>query len=210
MKFLKAAIVAFALAVSACVPANADAARAQTVEQRAHAATVRIDFDNGVCSGTVIGPHAILTATHCFKRPSSSVAINGSAVQIADRVDDGNDHSIIYVDRKFSNVVKLSAERAEQGDSAHYWGNPAGLKDVYRTGKLVAFDGDGVTEVRMELYDMNSFQGDSGAGIFNDRHELVGVVSGIFNFLSEGTYAKFMAALPLKFTPDELARATGK
>jgi V8-like Glu-specific endopeptidase len=35
---------------------------------RSRAVALRLEMDgNGVCSGTAIGPHLILSATHCFE-----------------------------------------------------------------------------------------------------------------------------------------------
>ena len=50
-----------------------------------------LTFADGTCSGTAIAPHAILTATHCFE--------NGKprGLHVANRIDDGNDHTLLIV-----------------------------------------------------------------------------------------------------------------
>ncbi len=208
MRFLKTAIIAFALAVTACVPVNADA-RARSALDKAHAATVRLDFVNGVCSGTVIGKRAILTATHCFKAGSGTPTINGSAVTITKRADDGNDHTIIWTDRTYSSIAKLAREPVQAGDRVRIWGNPAGLRDVLRTGQMI-----GVNTERPEqpllMFDFNAFLGESGSAIFNDRGEIVAVLSGLYNLTEQGAYAKIAVALPLNFEAKDLQRATGE
>lgn len=206
MNIVKTLIVLFALALGACVPGNADAARDRSPLGRAHAATVRLDFVNGVCSGTVIGSHAVLTATHCFRAGSGTPTVNGGAVTITKREDDGNDHTIIWVDRKLGTPVKLARVPVASGDRVRIWGNPAGLRDVLRTGQMIGVDRE--RDQPLDMYDLNVFLGDSGSGIFNDAGEVVGVLSGLLNLTEQGAYAKIAVALPLNFAPEVLARAT--
>ena len=67
--------------------------------QHSHRCAVRLAMGDGVCSGTIIGPHAILSATHCFD--GSSVAVNGRPVRVMRRLDDGSDHTILLTDKTF-------------------------------------------------------------------------------------------------------------
>jgi len=207
MNVLRSAFVMFVLALAACVPSNADAARDRSPLGRAHAATVRLDWSNGVCSGTVIGSRAILTATHCFRAGSGDPTVNGSAVTIMKREDDGNDHTIIWVDRKMGTPVKLARKAVSSGDTVRIWGNPAGLRDVLRTGQMIGTDRDRPNQP-LTMFDLNVFLGDSGSGIFNDAGEVVAVLSGLLNLTQDGSYAKIAVALPLNFSPEVMARAT--
>lgn len=206
MNVFKTAVVVVLLALSACVPSNSDA-RPNTPLERAHAAAVRLDFVNGVCSGTVIGKRAILTATHCFRAGSGTPTINGNAVTITGREDDGNDHTIIWVDRQFAIRAKLARTPAASGDRVRIWGNPAGLRDVLRTGQMIGVDRDRPGEP-LHMYDLNVFLGDSGSAIFDDDGEIVDVLSGLLNLAQEGAYAKIAVALPLNFDPKIIAHAT--
>ena len=64
----------------------------------AHATALRLEMTgNGICSGTAVGPHLVLTATHCFGEgplvsPAETtplVSINGKPVAELKRIDDG-------------------------------------------------------------------------------------------------------------------------
>ena len=56
--------------------------------------------DGDLCTAEAIGPHTILTATHCMLTNPDSVKIDGAPVQITQRINDGNDHTILT----FTNV----------------------------------------------------------------------------------------------------------
>jgi hypothetical protein len=64
----------------------------------AHATALRLEMaGNGVCSGTAVGPHLVLTATHCFGEgplvsPAETtplVSIDGKPVAEVKRINDG-------------------------------------------------------------------------------------------------------------------------
>lgn len=208
MSILKTLILTVALALSACAIPVADAARPSGTVEKAHAATVRIDMNNGVCSGTVIGKRTILTATHCFKG-ATNFEVDGKPMQISNRIDDGNDHSIIYTDRVFSYRAKIADRELAQRDEVYMWGNPNGMRDMYRRGAVAGFEQDERPgSVRLTLIDMNIFQGDSGAGLFNSKGEVCGVASGVLNNVMQGTYAKYAVALPFAFKAEDVERAT--
>lgn len=208
MSIVKTILFTVALALSACAVPAADAARPSGAVEKAHAATVRIDMNNGVCSGTVIGKRTILTATHCFKG-ATTFEVDGKPIQIADRVDDGNDHSIIWTDRVFSYRAKLADKPLAQRDEVYMWGNPNGMHDIYRKGTVAGFEQDERPgSVPLTLIDMNIFQGDSGAGLFDSKGDIAGVASGVLNNVMQGTYAKYAVALPFAFKATDVERAT--
>ena len=67
--------------------------------RHAHACAVRLTIGEGTCSGTIIGPHSILSATHCFD--GSPVSINDRLVKVLQHIDDGDDHTILIVDQTY-------------------------------------------------------------------------------------------------------------
>lgn len=172
--------------------------------QRAHAATFRLTMDDGgSCSGTAVGPHAVLSATHCFVGVQA-LAINGEPVVVADAISDGHDHTIVFVDRTFTEYAKPAAAPV-QGDPVFILGNPAGLRDLYRAGYAAGSVVDG--NVRITLYDLQDFYGDSGSGIFNAHGDLVGVISVVRALEQRGARIQFAGSFSLAFTPAQWALA---
>jgi hypothetical protein len=60
--------------------------------------------------------------------------------------------------------------------------------------------------VVVTLYDLNGYFGDSGAGIFNSRGQLVAVVSVLYQ-QEDGGYMKLMGSFPLAFTDKQWQEA---
>lgn len=73
---------------------------ADSVVIRAHRTTVALQMDEGTCSGTAVGKHLLLTATHCLEG-EKHLAIDGKPVTIKRVLNDGKDHSLVVVDRTF-------------------------------------------------------------------------------------------------------------
>ncbi len=166
--------------------------------------TLRIDLDDGTCSGTVVAPTVILSAGHCFEDedssdffgapPPTTMRVDGYPVKILAIVTDGDDHALVKVDFTFKQYSRLAKVPAA-GAHVHYWGNPAGVRNVYREGYVTGFE-----HARM-MMDINGFFGDSGAGIFDADGNLVGVISLIQAIPHHGLVFEMMGALPLEFTP---------
>lgn len=156
------------------------------------------------CGGTIIGPHAVLSAEHCF--PSyDNVAVDDIPVKITNVIKDGHDHVILMVDAKFAHFATL-ADTPQRYDLVYIFGNPDVFRDLYREGRVI-----GETTMRSgqkaTLYDLNNYFGDSGSGIFNDRGQLVGVVSVMFCDFREDAGMKFAGSFPMTFTRADLQTA---
>lgn len=162
---MKAAILALAILLTGC----------EDVEVRVKSATVQIEAEQaGGCSGTFIGPSILLSASHCFPVESGMVMIGHTPANIVSMRKDAGDTVIVVLDYQHPAWAKLG-KRPKQGDRLFYYGNPEGLSDLLRRGYVVGENERGI------LLDMAIGGGDSGAGLFNERGEVVGVVSGVYH-----------------------------
>lgn len=166
--------------------------------------TARLDLDDGICSGTIIAPSVILSAGHCFEDngeedlfpvpPPTTMRVDGYQVKILAIVTDDADHALVKVDFVFHAHATLGTAPAV-GAKVHYWGNPAGLRNVYREGYVTSY------KHSQMLMNVNGFFGDSGAGIFDEAGNIVGVVSYIEAIPHFHLVFEMMGAYPLEFTP---------
>lgn len=63
-----------------------------------HSAVVRLEMGDGICSGTYIGPHTILTAAHCIAPHKSGVLkVNDKRTGWALLAYDKHDHVMLRV-----------------------------------------------------------------------------------------------------------------
>jgi V8-like Glu-specific endopeptidase len=176
----------------------------QAAHNTTHRLTIKESQGAGVCSSTAVGPHKLLTATHCVAT-GLAFKVDGQLVTVAAITNDGADHSIMTLsDMTFEEYAVVNADSLKQGDHVYMWGNPDGLNDQYRegyvTGAIQTPDGPIVT------LDLNGYFGDSGAGLFNEKGEVVGVISIVHNSNEEqgGPNMKLMGAFPLRFTPAQV------
>ncbi len=157
-----------------------------------------------ICSATAIGPHALLTATHCDLK-ASVVGVDGVAAAIVDRIADGNDHTIYIVNITFSNWAQFEMGKTAPGDEVWLRGNPDGLTQLVRHGiysGAIAEKIDGVARI-IFMFDINGWHGDSGSAIFDKHGKIIAVTSigvddGGWNML--GTF-------PINFTKAQLDKA---
>jgi V8-like Glu-specific endopeptidase len=160
--------------------------------------TARLEFEKGICSGTVVQKHTVLSAEHCFKDNPTEMLVNGKKTKILSIVSDDQDHSLVEVELTFKQYAKLDLRKPSVGTTIHYWGNPGGLSMLLRRGYVAGYE-EGYT-----LWDVNGFFGDSGAGIFNEDGQLIAVMNVLFG---EGTGFKMMGSKPINFTPQQYAQA---
>jgi hypothetical protein len=145
-----------------------------TPEASVHGHSVLVEFvGDGHCSGTAIGPHTILTAAHCVSDYPGAVIVNGVPANVERTHLDGGDQARIEVDITFDTWAEVGPA-AKQGDRVFLYGNPGILRDVLRRGYIA-----GAAEGLL-LTDINIGHGDSGAGVFNDKGQVIGVVSGYY------------------------------
>ncbi len=197
---------------------------------KAHKATHKLDLlavgqgAVGHCSGTAIAAHAVLTATHC-STASAVIAIDGEDVDVLGTMGDGLDHTIILVRHTFATYVDIAPSTLlQEADPVFVFGNPGSFSDVYRAGYVAGFmkpdppdsaldallrgkEHHGNDNVRVTLYDLNGFFGDSGSALFNSAGQVVGVTSFISGESAQGFTLRFMGSYELRLTPAQVKLA---
>ena len=161
---------------------------------RVHPATLLVENEAGACSGTAVGPNVLLTATHCLAYPL--VAINGVPVVVVAQVDDNEDHSLVTVDITFKQWATIAPNGPRVGQGIFIWGNPGSFRNLLRFGTVSGW------QTGVLLLDIHGWPGDSGAGVFNDEGELVGVISII---AGEGLFYQ-MGMFRMAFTAEQLPK----
>ncbi len=181
------------------------------IEQQ-HSTTHRVAvFDKfsgetGHCSGTAIGPHALLTAQHCFQ-DSNLIRLDDDkkATVIVAALIDGNDHVIYILKKDFSEWAEVNQRKLEKNEPVHFWGAPGHSKDVYRTGYFASLSviEDLDSSFKFQKFILPVFGGDSGSGIFDEFGSVVAVVS-------MGDKSAEEISEPLQFTALQLDVATAE
>lgn len=181
--YLRAVVVLLAFACVAChakPPYNLD---------------VTFEMETGLsqCGATAVGPHTVLTASHCLA-DVRVITLDGLPYDVVSVTHDGADHALIRVEGTFKRWAKRG-DPAKVGDAVYFRGSPRGFTPLYRWGQVSGH----YTEAgdRFTLYDMQVAPGDSGSGVFNDDGELVGVVSVLT--LPFTAPANFMGSIAFKF-----------
>lgn len=168
--------------------------------ERIRAVSLVLMFDNGVCSGTAVARDVILSAEHCFSDKSTLKTINGSEVKVLNIMRDGNDHVLVRVSVQFETWAKVG-DAPKQAERVRWIGNPRGLPNMYREGYVVRSDEESV------LIDAPAYKGDSGSGVFNEKGQVVAVLSGAMVYGSPlgGMQMQLTACLPMAFTSEQMA-----
>lgn len=158
---------------------------------------LRLEFANGVCSGTAVGANVLLSAEHCWADGNRLIKINGAEAHALKIERDGADHVLVRVTTRFTRYARMGPEPL-QGDRVRWVGNPASLNHQFRIGYVTG------TDEGMTLIDATVFGGDSGSGLIDDKGRLVGVVSAMRRWETRsGVSLQLMAAYSLKFTPEQ-------
>lgn len=163
-----ALLLAALVAIAGCRATVAE----PSVESRVKAAVVVLGLtDEGTCSGVMIGPRLLLSASHCFEG-GRLLTVNQVPVNVVEYRHDGQDHAVLLLDTSFPAWVAVNYGGASQGDRVFMYGNPAGILDILRRGYVMGHNAQGM------LLDFPASPGDSGAAIFNEAGEVIGILSG--------------------------------
>jgi hypothetical protein len=184
-----------------------------TAEIKAHKATYKISqytlLVAGQCTATAIGPHAVLTASHC-EEATESIYIGDQQARVVKIMRDNADHTILFLKGiEFKEFVPIRENSSQIGDDVFVFGNPGTFEDIYRRGYLSGqyLETYGTLKVPIMLFDFHSFPGDSGAAIFNRDGEIVAVVSVIRWIKSDPITFTLVGSYPLLFSDQDLKMA---
>ncbi len=163
--------------------------------------------DGPECSGTAIGKHALLTATHC-ESPTEKIRVNGRDATIVFLLRDGADHTIYLLSGvEFEYYARVFQNEMAVGDEVFMFGNPAGFSRLYRKGVVSGqYFLDDEKKLAIVL-DINNFYGDSGAGVFNKNGDLLGVMSLLLGNNQKQAQFKVAGLYAMKFHPEDLENA---
>lgn len=175
--------------------------RADDRESKAYHHIIHDTLLNGdSCSATAIGPHAILTATHC-ELGTDTVNIDDIPITITKKIRDGHDHTIYVVDADFAVWLPLDQRAPLPNERVRSWGWPGGQPTmVYAEGEFLrAVDlGDVIPkDITSWLFILPTYSGDSGAAVISDSGKILTVIS-------LGDNEAHMFAFPLAFTNAQL------
>jgi hypothetical protein len=191
-------------------PFTLPAGNAPSIVEKAHAATLEIGqktiAHTAVCAATAIGPHAIITASHC-ELPTDDLFIDSvdKDVTIVGRIRDTYDHSIYLLDGvTFTDYADVKiADPLDQGEELFFFGNPADFVDLYRKGFVAGYR----RETDEVLLQIDAFPGDSGAALFNSKGEIAGLITEVVLRQMPGAQIQFTGCFRLQFTEADIERA---
>ena len=151
--------------------------------------------DGGLCSATAVAANVLLTAKHCLQPSDNFVVLEDRRIPILRVEVDSRDHALVWVGKKFPAWAKRGPA-PPKGAALSFFGNVDGFVQLYRTGRMAGWEGGAM------VYDMTCGKGDSGAGVFNESGELVGMVSAVY----VGPIVRLCISYPWAFSPQQLAR----
>lgn len=164
--------------------------------------TVKVETNDGIGSGVVIGKGTILTAKHVVQgKDSASIMFTreGMSVVVKQIVPlPDTDLAILYIDvPDINKVVKLSCKPLKVGTDIYYAGYPLGFDLLFGRGIISS----------SELYDLgddgknyaaetNIQHGNSGGPVFTREGELVAIAHGMLqDNKKEGGAISFLTSI---------------
>lgn len=188
----------------------------QNIHNATHHTAQTTVSGTALCSATAVGPHALLTASHC-EEPTDKLSIQGEKddadITIVDRIRDGQDHTIYLLSGvTFKDFVVVDTQhKLQQGEDVFFFGNPGAFYDLFRKGYysgIVQNDNPFSNAPAHLMFDLNDWHGDSGSGIFDSNGDIVAVLSGMSTQTSEdGSRIQFSFAYDLAFKQVDLNKA---
>lgn len=138
----------------------------------------------GLCTGTAIGPHAILSAKHCDDDGDVKSITIDLAVEkhnIVRRIEDGRDHIIWLVSgTPLRNIVSVAQKGPGNHEAVSFYGVGGGAyPPVPKYGYTMPCNdpSDADEDAGMKCFETNGIPGDSGSAIYNTSGDIVGILT---------------------------------
>jgi len=185
------------LTLGASLAAQSDGLTIPDIVERVSPSTVAILGDTGFGSGVVVSRDGyIITNFHVIENQGSFAigfpdrSLSNNARLVAQQPD--RDLALLKIDATELIPVQLGdASQVRQGETIVVIGHPEGLIDTVSSGILTGFEtsGTGMFDfadnplqdgTRLFQTDAAASSGNSGGGMFNDRGELIGIMTSQF------------------------------
>lgn len=164
----------------------------------------------GLCTGTAVGPHAILLASHCIEREQDNLTID-LALETHDiiaTVADGRDHTLLLIDgTPFTFTESVQMGTAAVGDTVTLYGvGGEAYPPVPKYGKVTNCEDPSDMDIKAGEFCTSTHvsPGDSGSAVFNIKGEIVGLTT----YSDPDTYPTSSRDFRLDFTQKQLDQAT--
>lgn len=157
----------------------------QSPIEKAKNRAVRVETEDGACSGVILQTNLVMTNSHCLGK---KISVDGHMAKVL-KNDKAKDLALLLVHTIV--IDRVLVADAMVGDDVFSWGFPKQSPNVVFTKGYIAviqFDQSFSTTIAMP--------GSSGSGLFNRSGQLVGIVTG-FLPPRDGTLQLSSNTLPL-------------
>lgn len=182
MKTLYAVLLCLSMLFSGCAPKQQPKPSIQ--RKATHLILYTQDHQvHGACTGTIVGPHALMTAKHCDEGSFDAIRLDLAMHEyhIQKRWEDDHDHVVYGLDGDaFDDISVIKQRPAKEGEPVYFYGDPeAQYPPVLKEG-YVEHNSDPSEITRktgMHEYTMESIPGCSGSAVYAADGSMIGLIT---------------------------------